>query len=162
MPSWSDDALAIRAAAVVTGLTLALNACASTPSPPTGSLTAPAPVVYGSPSAPASTGNPQRVDCVGLPQVQLGECATILEAIGQADPRGFASASRVLVVPMCPPMVACESASIYDLIALLVPPGNDTTHVVAFHVYGHLGETLHVEQWAGPLPEHARRMLTQG
>jgi hypothetical protein len=85
----------------------------------------------------------------------------IVAAIRQADPHDVGSASRVFVVPKCPPNVACESSYIYDLIALLVPSGNDTAHAVALYVFGHLGGPLHVEPWTGPLPEHAKAMLTQ-
>lgn len=150
------------AAAVIASLTLALNACTSNPAPPTAALTASPPVADASPTAQQPTASSARVDCVSLPQVQPGECATILDAIRQADASDFVSASRVVVVPKCPPMVACESDYIYDLIALLVPAGNDTSHAVAFHVYGHLGFSLRVDPWVGPLPEHASRMLTQG
>lgn len=149
-------------AAAVASVLLALDACTINPAPPTPALTASAPVVEASPTAQPSTASAQRADCVSLPQVQPGECAIILDTIEQADAREFASASRIVVVPKCPPMVACESDYIYDLIALLVPPGNDTSHTVAFHVYGHLGSSLRVDPWVGPLPEHASRMLTQG
>lgn len=151
----SGRARTSRAVAVVAGIALALTACAINPAPPTASLAASPPDAEASSTPQQPTASSQSADCVSLPQVQAGECATILAAIAQADPKDFASASRIIVVPKCPPMVACESDYIYDLIALLVPAGGDTSHVVAFHVYGHVGFPLRVDAWVGPLPEHA-------
>jgi hypothetical protein len=129
---------------------IVVASCATTP-PATGQPSASPRPVEASPGA----------DCFDLPGVQAGECAAVVAAVREADPTGIGSAARVLVVPKCPPQVLCDSSFLYDLIVLLVPPGNEANPPVALHVFGHAGGSLQVAPWTDPLPEHVKALLTR-
>ena len=102
------------------------------------------------------------VECIDLPQAQPRTCDTVMAAVRVAHAHDADTASRVLVVDTCPPLVGCEGTYFYDLVVLLVPAGGDPGGATALHVFGHLGLPLHVEPWTGALPTHAADLLSQG
>jgi len=94
--------------------------------------------------------------------VEAAPCDKMVAAIGDAYPEAVQDAARILVADTCPPQVYCDRAFIYDAAASIVPSGGTEADALLLHVYGHLGQSLDVEPWSGPLPEHVSLFFSRG
>jgi hypothetical protein len=109
---------------------------------------------------PTPTGAPP-VSCIGLPTTEPDVCGRIVTRVEATHPDETHAASRILVADTCPPRLACDREFLYDAVVLLVPAAGEQTGV-ALHAYGHQGQQISVEAWAGPLPQHVTYLLDQG